>query len=254
MIVRNEPSVLAAIDESRQWLRVLGGLGLIFGLFQWSAAALGSNRGEAGLVVGLLVAGATLVVERLFFGQRVFTAAPALGLGRPRPHGLFLAAGIGIVLVFVVYVFARTTGASLSFFPGWPALVPGLFAQAGVAEEILFRGYLFGHLRRGRSFWHAAAASMIPFVVVHLFLFLTMPWPIALAAVLLAVVLSFPFAHLYELGGATIWPPALLHTVVQGTVKLVVVSGDGSSTFPLVWMVASAAVSSLSLLVRRPVK
>jgi hypothetical protein len=38
-----------------------------------------------------------------------------------------------------------------------------------------------------------------------------MPWPVALAAVLLSVVLSLPFAHLFEVGGATIWAPALLH-------------------------------------------
>ena len=93
---------------------------------------------------------------------------------------------------------------------------------------------------------------MLPFVGVHLFLFFTMPWPIALAAVLLAVALSFPLAHLFEVGGATIWAPALLHFVIQGTVKVVVVSGDGSSAFPLVWMVASALVPWLSLLVPRP--
>jgi membrane protease YdiL (CAAX protease family) len=44
-----------------------------------------------------------------------------------------------------------------------------------VAEEVLFRGYLFGHLRRGRSFWRAAVLSMLPFVCVHLLLFFTMP-------------------------------------------------------------------------------
>ena len=100
--------------------------------------------------------------------------------------------------------------------------MPGLFAQAGIAEEVLFRGYLFGHLRRGRSFWRAALLSMLPFVAVHLLLFATMPWPIAAAALLLAVIVAFPLARLYELGGATIWAPALLHFVIQGTVKIVV--------------------------------
>ncbi len=75
---------------------------------------------------------------------------------------------------------------------GWLRLVPGLFAQAGLAEEMLFRGYLFRHLRAGRSFARAAWAAAGPFAAVHLVLFLTMPWPVALAAVGLAVVLSFP--------------------------------------------------------------
>ena len=52
--------------------------------------------------------------------------------------------------------------------------LPGLFAQAGIAEELLFRGYLFGHLREGRSFWRAALLSMPPFLAVHLLLFFQM--------------------------------------------------------------------------------
>lgn len=93
---------------------------------------------------------------------------------------------------------------------------------------------------------------MVPFVVVHLLLFLTRPWPIALAATLLAVVLSFPFAHLFEVGGGTIWARALLHFIIQGTVTIVVISGDGSSLFPLVWMLASALIPLLSFLAFRP--
>jgi membrane protease YdiL (CAAX protease family) len=253
--IRPEPSIIATNPGARglsQWLRLLLGFSVIFGVFQWSAVALASHRGEAGLIVGLLVVGGTMAAERLLFGQGVFAAARTLGLGAPRARGLVLVLGMGVVLVSVVYVFAQATGASVSLFPGWISLVPGLFAQAGVAEELLFRGYLFGHLRRGRSFWHAATLSMLPFVGVHVLLFFTMPWPIALAAVLLAVALSFPLAHLFEVGGATIWAPALFHFVIQATVKVVVVSGDASWAFPLVWMMASALIALLSLLVARP--
>jgi hypothetical protein len=61
--------------------------------------------------------------------------------------------------------------------------------------------------------------SMLPFVSVHLVLFLSMPWLIALASVLLAVIISFPLAYRFELGGETIWAPALLHFVIQATVN-----------------------------------
>jgi hypothetical protein len=70
---------------------------------------------------------------------------------------------------------------------------------------------------------------------------------------LLAVVISFPMTHLHELGGATIWAPALLHFVVQGTVKSVYFVGDAGAAFPLVWMAASALVPLLALFVPRPV-
>jgi hypothetical protein len=94
---------------------------------------------------------------------------------------------------------------------------------------------------------------MVPFVAVHLLMFFSMPWPVAVASLLLAVVISFPMAHLYELGGATIWAPALLHFVVQGTVKSVYFVGDAGAAFPLVWMAASALVPLLALFVPRPV-
>lgn len=104
---------------------------------------------------------------------------------------------ISVLLLLVIPLFAHVRQASVPFFPGWGWLIFGLFAQAGIAEEILFRGYLFGYLRRRRSFWQAALLATGPFVV-HLLLFVTLPWPIALAALFLAVALSFPIAHLFE--------------------------------------------------------
>ena len=53
-------------------------------------------------------------------------------------------------------------------------------------------------------------------------LFFSMPWPIAVASFLLATVISSPLAYLFELGGNTIWAPALLHFVIQATVKVMV--------------------------------
>ena len=233
------------------WTRLVLSVLAIFALFQWSAMALNSTRGEAGLVVAALVVAATLVAERVLFGGTMASAARAIGLGRPRSNGLAVSVGLSLILLLVVPVFLLITGSSGTFLPNTLVLLPGLFAQGGIAEEVLFRGYLFGHLRRGRSFWRAAWLSMLPFVVVHLLLFLTMPWPVALAALTLSVVLSFPLAHLFELGGATVWAPALLHFVVQGTVKVLVLSGDGSPTFPFVWMAAGAAIPMLTLLIPR---
>jgi membrane protease YdiL (CAAX protease family) len=238
----------------------------VFALFQWSAVTLDSDRGQHGLIVGLVVVAATLAADRLLFRQRIrhversASLPPAIhelslarrALGMPDARGLLVVCAVSAVLLFVLFVFALATGAAFRFSPGWVALLPGLFAQAGVAEEILFRGYLFGHLRRGRSFWRAATVSMLPFAAVHVFLFFTMAWPIAAAALLLSVALSFPLAHLFELGRGTIWVPAVLHFVVQATVKVLVFAGDAAPVFPLVWMLASAVVPWFSLLVASP--
>ena len=87
--------------------------------------------------------------------------------------------------------------------------------------------------------------AAVPFVIVHVYLFATLPWPVALASVLLSTIISFPLAHLFELGGKTIWPPALLHFTVQGAVKVLELPGD--TLMPLVWIGASAAVPWLAL-------
>jgi membrane protease YdiL (CAAX protease family) len=241
-----------AVSDRSDWTRLAIGLVAVYGLFQWSAVRLGSDRGQAGLAVVGIVVGATLFVESLWSRPSTTSTLRAVGLGRPRVQGLTIAAGVCGLLLLVVPAFSLATGSIVTTTDDWLWLVPGLFAQAGVAEEALFRGYLFGHVRIGRTFWRAAILSMLPFVGVHLVLFGTLPFGIALAALVLSVVTSFPMAQLYELGGATIWPPALLHFVVQGTVKVLVVSGDASAAFPLVWMIASAALPLSVFLVPRP--
>ncbi len=240
---------VGAAQTAGWWWKLLAGLAVVFALFQVLGNTLGSDRGQAGLLIAAIVVAALIAVERMLFGQTVGAALRSLGFGRPAAIGLFAALGVCLLLLAVVPVYAAIRGAPVAFYPGWLWLLPGLFAQAGIAEEALFRGYLFGWLRRGRSFWRAAALAAAPFVLVHLILFATMPWPVALAAVLLSVVMSFPLAYLFELGGNTIWPPALLHFSAQGAIKVMEVPGD--ATLPLVWMAACAAIPFLMFLVRR---
>jgi membrane protease YdiL (CAAX protease family) len=230
-------------------LRLIAGLVAVFALFQWVAIALGSDRGQAGVLVALVVVSATLAVERWLFGGTLRAAARAIGLGIPRLSGLVVASASCVSLGFVLAAFMEASAASLTY-DGTSWLLAGLFAQAGVAEESLFRGYLFGHLRRRLPFWHACFASMIPFVAIHLWLFISLPWPLAFASILLAAATSIPLAHLFELGGHTIWPPAFLHFTIQSVPKLFIPSDDATSTFPLTWMAASGILPLLVLLIR----
>lgn len=73
----------------------------------------------------------------------------------------------------------------------------------------------------------------------------------ATAALLLAIVLSIPLAHLFELGGMTVWAPALVHFVVQATVKVVVFPDDTATMFPLGWIAASALIPLLVMFIPR---
>ena len=58
--------------------------------------------------------------------------------------GLLAATALSLMLLLVFPVYAAATGVRLALTAGWLRSVPGLFVQAGVAEEVLFRGYLFG--------------------------------------------------------------------------------------------------------------
>jgi membrane protease YdiL (CAAX protease family) len=239
----------AKLESPVEWIRLVVGLFLVFGLFHGLATILGSDRGQRGILIGTLVVVATAATERFLLCQRRGSALRYSGLGRPRAKGIVVAGGVAVLLLGVALLFVRASGLTPAFYPGWTSLLPGLLAQAGIAEEALFRGYLFWHIRVGRTFWRAAGLSMLPFVAVHVVLFFSMPWPIALASVLLAVVISFPFAYLFELGGETIWAPAILHFVIQATVK-VITFPEGAESFALVWMAASAIVPMLVFAVK----
>lgn len=221
----------------------------VFALFQVLAHALGSDRGQSGLLVAGAVIAALVGVECLLFRRAPASALRALGFGRPAAAGVLVVLGVSVLLLAVIPAYAALRGASLTIYPSWMWLLPGLFAQAGLAEEALFRGYLFRRLRNGRSFWHAAALATVPFVLVHLYLLATLPWPVALAAALLSIIMSFPLAHLFELGGNTVWAPALLHFAVQGAIKILEMPGDAA--LPIVWMAASGAIPYGAFLFRR---
>ncbi|MCL4302266.1 MAG: CPBP family intramembrane metalloprotease [Anaerolineae bacterium] len=223
---------------------VMGGTFLIFLVLDRSASWLGSLRGEAGLLVCALVIATSLLVERLFFKTRIRQAVQRLGLGYPTPQviGVTLLASLGLLAFFPL--FSLVTGAAVSLRSDWMWLALGLFAQHGLAEELLFRGFAFGHLRRGRTFWRAAWLSLIPFVAVHLLLLNSLSLPLALTSISLAVASSLPLAYLFDRGRRTIWGPALLHFAIH-VIKLVNISEAFYTSAALAWMVVCAVVPYL---------
>ena len=229
-------------QNSTQWLKLCFGLIVIFALFQWIAETLRSHRGEFGIVVGLIVVVAILIVERLLFTNTLAGTAKAIGLGQPKALGMILAIAIAILMGVSTVIFAWQTGTTFTLFSNWQLLLIGLFFQAGIAEETLFRGYLYGFFRRRNRFLRAAALSALPFVAVHFVMFLTMDWMIASASVGLAVVTTFPLSRLFDLGGSTIWAPAIVHFVVQAGVKLLVAQGESASLYPFFWMILCAVI------------
>jgi len=227
---------------STQTVRLAAGIVILFATLQGTAAALGSTRGEWGLLVAALVIAAAFAVQRLLHGEGL----GAIGV-RVERRGLFVAVVLSGAILAAGVTYAVIAGAQVSLYPNATWLALGIMCQAGITEELIFRGYLYGRLARTRPFWRAAMVSMWPFALVHMMLFVTLDWPLAMASLLLSIALSFPLAHLYELGVRTIWAPAVVHAVIQAGPKLVITD---DAAFPLIWMICSLAIAWSSFLVR----
>jgi membrane protease YdiL (CAAX protease family) len=231
-------------------MRVAVAFVLLWIVFDRVAALLGSMRGEAGLAVCALVVGLALLAERVLTGAGLRQGARALGLAPPTTRALVAAVALSAALLAIFPLFSLATGAAITVRPDAAVLAIGILAQGGIAEEALFRGFLFRHVRQGRTFWRAAWVAAVPFVAVHLTLFVSLDFPVALAALLVSLSISFPLAWLFERAGGSVWPCAIVHAVVQGAIKLVEVHPDHFPTLALVWMVASALAPWLFLFLR----
>jgi membrane protease YdiL (CAAX protease family) len=233
------------------FVKLTAGFAIIYLVLDRSATWTNSLYGEYGALICALVIAAALLVERWLFGRTSQRALGALGFGRPYLRGLVAALLVSLALLAYFPIFALVSGQPLALRDGWQWIALGVLLQGGIAEELLWRGYLFRHLRARRDFWRAAAFAMIFMVAQHTLLLLQLPLPIAIAALVVALLSSFPLAHLFEIGGNTIWAPALLHAVIQGALKVIVVPETVLLTAQLGWMTACVLLPYLVFLVRR---
>jgi len=204
------------------------------------ASGLGSLRGEYGIVICLAVLALAIAFETATASGSPRETLRALGLSTPRGGTLVLALIFCVALLCFIPLYSHATGVSFSLRPDAALLAIGIFAQGGIAEEIVFRGFLFRRLRERRSFWRAASIATIPFVAVHALLFLTLEPVVAAAALLVSLSMSFPLAWLFERSGNSIWTCALVHAVAQGAIKLVEMDDPHFLRLALAWMMIAA--------------
>src|SRR5687768_9294797 len=111
-------------------IRILAGFLLLWLLLDRSAAFLGSLRGEAGVLVGLIVVGFAVLNEDMLFHRDSGDALRDLGLRRPRVPALLFSAGASACLLCFFPLYAALTGADIGLAANWPWLAIGIFAQA----------------------------------------------------------------------------------------------------------------------------
>lgn len=177
------------------------------------------NTAITGIVYGLaisIVLGVPLLIKRRP------TTRKELGLHRLlrwrdiglAPAGLIvyviltqIVAAIAVLaLPFVDYTQAQETGfTGLSSQLEYILAFASLVVIAPVAEEVLFRGYLFGKLRKYAPLWVSILITSLLFAFVHF------QWNVALDVFALSIVLC-----VLRVASGSIWPAILLHMMKNG--------------------------------------
>lgn len=175
-------------------------------------------------VVGAMVyaLAITLVLGIPWLVKKRPTTLKDLGLQR-LPTWLDIAwapAGMAVYLIVTAIIMALAT-AFLTFVDpvevqdtGFSQLVGNaqyllafvsLVVIAPIAEEVLFRGYLFGKLRKYAPLWLAILITSVLFGIVHF------QWNVGLDVFALSIVLC-----LLRVASGSLWPSILLHMLKNG--------------------------------------
>jgi membrane protease YdiL (CAAX protease family) len=174
------------------------------------------------VIPAVAMLGLALGFEMLFFKRQPLQALRQLGYGFPRGRAVVVALILSGLMLLFFPILSLVTGARLSLNQDWLLTLAGIIVLNGLAEETLFRGYVFGNLRQGSSFLRAGFISLLLFAAVHLYLFIGNPWIIGLVGTLVAVASAFPIAYLFERGNSTIWAPVILH-ITTASIRLVTI-------------------------------
>jgi membrane protease YdiL (CAAX protease family) len=138
----------------------------------------------------------------------------AIGLGVPVPKAIGVAVLVGGLVIAAYFVGARAIGVELQLRPEWPLVFVGALVFHGLAEELVWRGWVFGRLRDTRTFRHAVVLSMPLIALTHVPIFVANGPVVGSVALLTAAITCLPLAYLYERGGRTIWAPAIVHGMI----------------------------------------
>lgn len=111
-----------------------------------------------------------------------------------------------IALPFVDYTQTQDTGfAQITTQPEYVLAFLSLVVIAPLAEEVLFRGYLFGKLRKYAPLWVAVLVTSLLFALVHF------QWNVSIDVFALSLVLC-----MLRVVSGSLWPSILLHMLKNG--------------------------------------
>lgn len=200
------------------------------------------------VVVFVAVLFTILFFNILVYGKTIGTSISDIGLRKTNLSGLVPGIFVSAALLFAYPLLGILLNTNITLADGWQWNTIGLMFTAGLAEEVLFRGYLFGGLRREMSFRKAAIISTIWFAIAHLIMFTYMDWPVAMLSTLLAVATSIPLAFLFEKGNNTLWSPAIVHTAIRTVGLVATTDGKYFMRFSMLWIIVCMVLPYIILI------
>lgn len=194
---------------------------IVMRLFPSLIEAAETTVGQLVANVTIYALGVLFVLLPLIVRKKGKGIAALLGLDRaPTLAGLVWALSAFAIYFWVTIV----VGILMSFVPGFDAeqaqdvgfedvtttaeylmAFIGLVVLPPIFEEVLFRGYLFGRLRRHVGFWVTTIVTSVAFGLVH------GQWNVGVDTFVLSIFLCF----LREYTGS-LWAPMLLHAFKNG--------------------------------------
>jgi len=188
-----------------------------------------------------------VVLEVLLYKKNVSQALSDIGLTRFSWTGIRIAVTFLIPLLAFFPLFSLLTNTPLTAQPNWQWLILNALLVNGLAEETMMRGFVFRHLREGRSFWRAATLSTAYFAAYHLVLIFTAGPLLGIIGVVIAIPAGFLTAYIYVRGEYTILGPGLGHAVYNGLAFAFAFPADMQPVASSLYLVVGIAVSTLML-------
>lgn len=191
--------------------------------------------GECGFTLGEIVVSLAIplafiafpiVLEMLFYHKGLTQALSDIGITRISWNGIRIALLYLLPLILFYPTFGLLSNTELTLRPSASWMLLNIVLVNGLAEEIMMRGYVFRHLREGRSFWRAATLATAYFAAYHLPLMISEGFILGFIAVISAIPTGYLTAYAYERGNNTTWGPGLLHLGTNALAILIMLPED----------------------------
>lgn len=231
---------------------IIAGYAAGYAVFEIMAVVTGDSIDTVNaIIISAAVVTVVILAEVFLLKNSLKQIVTFLGLGKPSLSSVISALIITGLLFLCYPLISSITGYTFVIPGNWLWLAIGVFVLHGIAEEVLYRAYLFGNLRKGRSFAKAAWLAVGFFTVAHIPIIINQGVFVGGAAVVLAVVSSFPFAWLYEKGYNTIWAPAIVHFAVDTVIPILALGepSPASQQAVILWMAAGMVIPYLAFLI-----